>query len=376
MTTDFEHEGLLEGLDGQAREARQELLEKLTASGVELEELREATEEGRLPLLPVERLISGEECYSFHEVAELSGLAPDFLERLWRALGLAVSEIAERRFTHADLAAAKRVKAFLDAGLSEEHILEISRVMSRSMANVAATIGMVFIDTFLQPGDNERDLALRYAETSRELIPMLGPVLEHVLRVQQLALIRQAAIGSTALEAGHLPGAVQMTVCFADLVGFTKLGEVLDAVELGRVAERLEVMAADVATGPVRLIKTIGDAVMLASPDPDALLASAVRLVHAADEAGEGFPQLRAGLAFGEALERGGDWYGHPVNLASRVTGRAYPGSVLATAAVKEAATESKFRWSFAGKRKLKGVDGEVALFRVRGLDDAAQTGT
>jgi adenylate cyclase len=376
MATDFEKEGLLEGLDGPARQARQQLLETLAESGVDLDELREATEEGRLALLPVERLIGGEECYSFEELVELSGLDAGFLERMWRALGLAVSEIAERRFTDADLAAARRVKAFRGAGLSEEHILEISRVMSRSMANVAATIGTVFIDTYLQPGDNERDLALRYAEISRELIPMLGPVLEHVLRIQQLALIRQAAIDSTVLEAGHLPGWVQMTVCFADLVGFTKLGEMLDPVEIGQVAERLEVMAADVATGPVRLIKTIGDAVMLASPDADALLESAVQLVRAADEAGEGFPQLRAGVAYGDALERGGDWYGRPVNLASRVTGRAYPASVLATAAVKEAATESKFSWSFAGKRKLKGVDDDVALFRVRRVEHPAQRGS
>jgi adenylate cyclase len=372
LATDFEKEGLLAGLEGTAREARQDLLERLAESGIELDELREASEEGRLALLPVERLLGGEECYGFEEIVELSGLDADFFERMWRALGLATSDIAERRFTDADLAAANRVKAFRDAGVSEEHILEISRVLSRSMANVAATIGAAFIDTFLQPGDNERDLAIRYAESSRELIPLLGPVLEHVLRMQQLTLIRQVAIDASALEAGHLPGATEMAVCFADLVGFTKLGEMLDPVELGRVAERLEEMAGDVATGPVRLIKTIGDAVMLASQDVDALLAAALALVSAADAAGEGFPPLRAGLAFGEALERGGDWYGRPVNLASRITGRAYPGSVLAAQSVKEAATEDKFRWSFAGKRKLKGVDGEVALFRVREPDDGS----
>ena len=83
MATDFEREGLLEGLDGPAREARQELLERLADSGMELEELREATQEGRLALLPVERLIGGEERYSVAEVAELSGLEPRFLERMW-----------------------------------------------------------------------------------------------------------------------------------------------------------------------------------------------------------------------------------------------------------------------------------------------------
>ena len=368
MATDFESAGLLEGLDGPAREARRDLLEQLASAGVELDELREATEEGRLPLLPVERLIGGEDRHSFQDIVERSGLDSAFLARFWRALGLPVPDATERCFSDADLDAADRVRTFLEAGLSEESILEIARVMSRAMANVAATIGSVFIDTFLRPGDNERDLAVRYAETSRELIPMLAPVLEHVLRVQQLGLIRQAAIDASTLEAGRLPGATDMGICFADLVGFTKLGEILDAMQLGRVAERLEELADEVATGPVRLIKTIGDEVMLASPDMDALLHAALRLVRAADEAGEGFPPLRAGLARGEALERGGDWYGHPVNLASRITGVAYPGSVLVSESVKEAAGD-EYRWSFAGKRRLKGMKEEVALFRAREAD-------
>ena len=365
MRTDFESQGLLEGLDGDAREARRELLQQLSEAGVGLDELRAATREGRLPLLPVERLLNEEGRHTFEEIVEDTGLDPTFLRRFWRAMGLAVPETAQRCYGDAELEAARRVKVFLDAGIGEESILEIARVLSRAMANVAATIGSVFIDTFLRPGDNERDLALRYAETSRELIPMLGPVLDHVLRIQQLGLIRQAAIDASTLEAGRLPGAVPMGICFADLVGFTKLGEILDAVELGRVAERLEEMADEVSTGPVRLIKTIGDEVMLASADVDALLSAALRLVEAAEEEGEGFPPLRAGAAFGEALERAGDWYGRPVNLASRITGIARPGSVLVSQSVKEAA-EGDYRFSFAGKRKLKGIKEEEALFRAR----------
>ena len=365
MAIDFENEGLLEGLEGTTREARRELLEQLANDGVGLEELREATEEGRLPLLPVERLIGGDERYSLEQIVELSGLAAPFLERLWRALGLAMPDAGEQRFTEADLDAARRVKAFRDAGLSEESILEIGRVMSRAMANVAATIGNVFIDTYLQPGDNERDLALRYAAASKELVPMLGPVLEHVLQVQQVGLIRQAAVDASSLESGHLPGAVEMSICFADLVGFTKLGENLDAIELGRVAERLEELAGEVADGPVRLVKTIGDEVMLASRDNDALLDSALALVESADEEDEGFPPLRAGMARGDVLGRGGDWYGRPVNLASRITDIARPGSVLADGAVKEAAS-GDLSWSFAGKRRLKGLDAEAVLFRAR----------
>src|SRR5206468_12336270 len=55
VTTDFEAEGLLEGLTGEAREARCSLLEELEAAGVPLDELRSAVADGRLALLPLER---------------------------------------------------------------------------------------------------------------------------------------------------------------------------------------------------------------------------------------------------------------------------------------------------------------------------------
>lgn len=369
MTIDFEAEGLLEGLDEQARKARLELLEKLADDGVPLEELRTATEEGRLALVPVEHVLGGgTERYSAEEIGELTGLDQPFLDRVWRGLGMALAEPTEKVFHEADLEAARRVKAFREAGLPEEGIIEISRTIARSMASVAATIASVFSDAYMRAGDDEQSLALRYAEASRELTPMLGPVLEHILNVQQLSLVRQAAVDAAMLEAGRMPGGEEMTFFFADLVGFTRLGEAVAAEELGAVAQRLEEMAMEVAEPPVRLIKTIGDAVMLGSRDNDALLEAALRLAETAEREAEQFPHLRVGLARGEAIGRAGDWFGRPVNLASRITGVARPGSVLATKDVKEAAA-GDYRWSFAGARRLKGVDGEVRLYRVRGSE-------
>ena len=56
---DFESEGLLEGVEGRAREARLKLLRELADQGVPLDELRVAVEERRLAVLPVERILSG-----------------------------------------------------------------------------------------------------------------------------------------------------------------------------------------------------------------------------------------------------------------------------------------------------------------------------
>lgn len=283
-----------------------------------LAELREATEEGRLALLPVERVIGGGDGrYTLAQVAARSGLDAGFLVRLWRALGVVLPEEDEPALSDADLDAATRVNAFREAGLSEDDILEISRVMSRAMARVAATIGEVFTETYLRAGDNERDLALRYARMSRRLLPMLGPVLEHNLGIQQVALIRQAAVDTSSLASGRLPGAEEVCVCFADLVGFTKLGESVEATELGRVVERLEELAEETAARDVRLIKTIGDEVMLASQDVDALLGSALRLV--------GPPTRRArGIPGSGRVWRSGRRSGEPVTgMGARSTWRA-----------------------------------------------------
>jgi adenylate cyclase len=87
---------------------------------------------------------------------------------------------------------------------------------------------------------------------------------------------------------------------------------------------------------------------------------SLLEAVEAAD-----LPSLRAGVAWGSAEQRAGDFYGHAVNLASRVTGVARPGSVLCTEEVRDAAP-AEFDWSFARRHRLKGMSETFALYRAR----------
>ena len=157
---DFEPEGLLEGLSGKAREARLALLRELADQGVSLEELKRAVEENRLVLLPVERVFDeGADRYTAAEVAEASGLGPHFLGRLLQALGAPIPEDDERVYADMDLEAAKRAKMFLEAGLPEEGVLETSRLIGISMANLAdANVDLVG-DVFTEPGVDERELA-------------------------------------------------------------------------------------------------------------------------------------------------------------------------------------------------------------------------
>jgi adenylate cyclase len=371
MSIDFEKEGLLDGVEGdEARRARIELLEKLEEDGVELEELKQAAEEGRLVLMPVERVLAGEgKRYSQKEIADQSDVDLALLKRIWRALGMAQPPEDRKIFTEDDLNAAKASKEFLDAGIPEDELLQLSRTMSQSMSNIAAAVGGAFAEALIQEGDTEAELALRYADATKELVPKLEETVRHVLRIQLRERARSAVITSAELSSGKLTGSQQLAVGFADLVDFTKLGERIASEDLGDVAGRLEEMAGEVAQAPVRLVKTIGDAAMLASERPAALVEAALDLVDAAEEAGRDFPSMHAGLAFGEVLPRGGDYYGHPVNLASRITDFSLPGSVVVSQELYEALQEdddADYDWTRIGKRKLKGIKGQSELYRVR----------
>ena len=129
------------------------------------------------------------------------------------------------------------------------------------------------------------------------------------------------------------------------------------------LASRLASTTRDVVADPVHFVKTIGDAVMLVSPDAASLLRAVLELMQAAVTAD--LPPLRAGVAYGLAVTRAGDWYGSPVNLASRVTGAAPPGAVLVAESAREAIGDvPELAWSVGESRHLRGVRGEVRLFR------------
>jgi adenylate cyclase len=362
---DFAAEGLLDGLEGDDRATRLELLEQLSADGISLDELRAATRDGRLLFVGAERMISGIPRYSTRQVSERAGVSPEFVMALRRANGLPVPDIDAVVCSEADVDGALLARRFLEAGVSEEQQLAVVRVLGRGLAQAAEVMRATVLELALEPGASEAQLARRIAAQVEGFMPLIGPMLEQMARLHLRHMVRTEAISAAERADGMLPGAREVTVAFADLVGFTRLGEEVDAGELGRVAQRLVGLTVEHLRGQVRLVKTIGDAAMLVSPDAPTLLEVALDLVDAADAEGEDFPQLRIGVASGAALSRAGDWYGRPVNIASRITTIARPGSVLATRAVRDASGNG-YRWSSAGARSLKGVDDPVRLYRVR----------
>ncbi|MGI8460504.1 MAG: adenylate cyclase regulatory domain-containing protein [Solirubrobacterales bacterium] len=365
---DFEAEGLLEGIDDDAREGRVRLLEELADDGVPLEELKAAVEEDRLAMLPVERFYDPPgERYTFAEIADKTGVPERILQRHQRALGMRVPGSDERVLSESDVEMAEMIRKFREAGLPEDGMLEVTRVIGLAMSQIARATSQLTARTVLADAHDERDVAMRFAAAARALTPLANEIHAHAFRLHQLEVLRSEVVGSAEIASGRLAGAQDFTVCFADLVGFTSLGEQLEPDEFGAVTDRLGELAADIAEPPVRLVKLIGDAAMLVSRDTEPLVNAALRLLDAVEE-GEDLPGIRVGVARGSALARGGDLYGRAVNLASRLTAIARPGRVLCDEQAKNE-TEDDFDWSFAGARRIKGIDGSVRLFRARPLE-------
>ncbi len=362
---DFAAAGLLNGLEGAEREGRLALLEELAAQGVPLEELRRNVESGRLVFLLADRVIGGPARFTAEEVAQRSGVSLEFLLASRRAMGLPIPEPGEVAFTEQDVEASRRSLVAAEAGVSEEDLLELLRVLSRGLSQAAETKRALPLKLVLHAGIGERELATHYGEAVARLYPLVDPLLSHILASQLRHATEAEIVGAAERDGGRLPGSRRVAIGFADLIGFTKLGEEVTPDELGRLATRLEAIALEVAAPPVRLVKTIGDAAMLASPEPEPLLEAALALIDGAEAEGGDFPQLRAGAALGQALAKAGDWFGQPVNLASRITSVARPSSLLVDSSLYEAVGGS-YRASFAGERRLKGIREPVALFRMR----------
>jgi adenylate cyclase len=353
---------LLAGAETETeRRARRRLLRELLDEGVPREDLLDAVESDRLSLLLTDLTLRGSRSFSDATLERRTGLTRAQLDDFRRAAGLSPTQ----EITNADLVAATALTQLLDAGISAEDIVEVSRVGGQGVSSIARAITRVASHVLVHAGDTELDVSRRYAQAAEVFFPLVTALGVYHFRGHLREALRQEAVGRAERETGGVRGAREVSVAFADLVGFTRLGNRVHADEIGRVAGRLVTLSYELAMPPVTIVKTIGDAVMLVSPEPGPLVDFLLRLVDAVDAEGEDFPQLRAGVACGLAVEVGADWYGHTVNLASRLTASARPGCVVGTPEIR-AATQDRFRWSHALPRHLRGVRGAVLTARVR----------
>ncbi|MHB8532153.1 MAG: adenylate cyclase regulatory domain-containing protein, partial [Solirubrobacteraceae bacterium] len=289
---DFEAEGLLDGLEGSRRAERLILLGELAAEGVPVSELRRSTAMGTIMYLPADRVIGSSARYTAAQVAEMTGIDEQFLARVRRATGLPIPEGEEPVYSDRELESTRQIHIARAAGIGDEELLDLVRVLGRGLAQAAELLRAVPLKLVLQPGMSEPELAQSYARAAEQLYPLVDPLVSNVLALHMRHATQSTVVSELERSWGQLPGSREITIAFADLVGFTRLGEEVPPDELGRLAVRLEALATEVAEPPVRLVKTIGDAAMLASPQPGPLLDATLALVAAADAEGEAFPQL------------------------------------------------------------------------------------
>jgi adenylate cyclase len=353
--------------------AQARVVARLRERGHSLDELRHAVREGRLAFGYVEDLLPEPgRTHTPGEVAARTGLAEALIERLMALLGTPTA--LERRLTDRDAIAVEDMASVLDSGFPLVALLQLVRVYAQSIRKIAeAEVRLFHIyvhEPLIRDGVPALEMAEQMEGLARGLLPRTSPLMEYIHNRYLRFYIEQDVIGHMEAELGGARqlGRIQMTFCFVDLTGFTRFTEeegdeeALDLVE--RFVETVE------ATLPAEavIVKTIGDEVMIVSPDPITLTEWASGFLTLFAER----PRPRVGLHWGRAVYRDGDYFGGDVNLAHRIVNRALGGEVLVTAAVADAIGPSGYlRFDPIGEVELPGFPAPVELFVARARPSA-----
>ncbi|HEX6167938.1 MAG TPA: adenylate/guanylate cyclase domain-containing protein [Acidimicrobiales bacterium] len=331
-------------------------------------ELAEAEREGTLPLLAVERLMVPEVAtHDLATVCERTGLDADQVVHLWRTLGYPVPRPDEVAFTDADVDILAEIGHLLAGDVaSTDLVLQMSRVIGSSMARIASSqVDAISARVAGSPRAAARAIGAeltdeRIVVSAAALLPIVPRVLAASWRRHLQAAIRRRL---TIVEAGqgHLG-----VVGFADLVGFTALSQQVGDDELAAIVDQFEQLAFDVVTAQGgRVVKMIGDEVMFTVDSAEAAAEIGLALAEGTRGADE-LSDLRVGLAAGPLLEREGDLYGPVVNLASRITSIAFPGTIVVSASMRDQLEgREEYRLRSMRARYLKDI-GRVPLWVLR----------
>jgi adenylate cyclase len=299
---------------------------------------------------------------SAREIADLCGMNVDDVLRASRLLGMLVPDADTRAYDEFSCQAFQTLQLASAFGLPPATVDEMLVVLGRHMSKLAADLEIVVGNALGRPGDTEYELAHRYADTARVLAPAAAPLVAGAFTAHLRDRMRDIFVTAEEAQYGSLHAVADVAVAFVDVVGFMSLGERVDAGELKSIATRLVDIAFAAITPGVRLVKELGDAILLLSRDAPELLRVLVAIHDAFDALPDAQP-IHSGVAYGVAYLGGADVYGAPANLASRITDLAPTGSIWADARLVEACPE--FRWTPLGRRAIKGAEDPVEVFRL-----------
>ncbi len=348
------------------------MLVGLRNRGYSMAQLKAGVEQGKLAIGFVEQTQQKDgqplRTYTYREAARELGLEIELLRRFVAAFGLpsSVSTLSET-----EMALLRHGALVLNSGLPLVASLQIARVYGQALAQIAdAEVRLVHLyvhEPLLRDGVANTEIAKTLDSLAASLMPVATPILDLLHQRYLQHFIEQDVVGHLEQEgaAEARRGELHVAIAFADLAGFTRLTEEEGDLEAVSVVERFFEQVERSLPEDSRIIKTIGDEVMVVGSDPGALLEWAVKFQDERDER----PLPRIGVHSGPAIFRDGDYYGREINRAARIVTRGAGGEVIVTSILRDAAELRDFRLQSIGSVRLKGFDQPEELFVVRRSD-------
>ena len=346
------------------------LVARLRENGYTLDEIKKAGEDGRLAFGFVEELFPRREAkYRFEDVARETGLEPALIERVWRSMGFPSWRL--EGLDEDDLEALRYMSAVLVAGFPLVAFLQVLNVYGQALRQVADAEARLFIlyvhEPLIRDGVPATQMAEELSELANELLPLTTPLMIYMHRHFLRHFVEQGLIATVESELegeeDEMLGELTVAIAFVDLVGFVSFTEEQGEQEALDLLERFVVSIEDSLPASARVVKNIGDGVMIVGNDPVSLTDWAIDLQ-------QGFEQRsrpRIGIHYGRTLYRDGDYYGRNVNLAARVVARSQGGEVLVTEPVRDIVPETRALYFEAiGDVQLKGFKESTALYVAR----------
>jgi adenylate cyclase len=351
-----------------AAAAHARVVARLRDRGHSLDEIKEATKEGRLAYGLLEDLFPpGERAYTIDDAVEETGLEPELIERIWLSMGFSRNDLGA--LTEEDMQALRWVASVLAAGFPLVAFLQLTRVYGQALAQIADTETRLFHiyvhEPLMREGVPSLEMAEEMADLGRDLLPLASPIMDYIHQRYLAYFSEQDVVGHMEADvdgdAGY--GRVKVAIAFADLAGYTRYVEEEGEEEALSYIERFVDAVGDTLPEGARVVKTIGDEVMVVGQDAAAIVDWAVGFSRLyADER----PAPRIGVNAGPVLYRDGDYFGREVNVASRVVARARGSEVLVTGEVVDELRDlSHLQVDPIGQVKLKGFTEPRSLCRV-----------
>jgi adenylate cyclase len=369
--------GLVPGFDGAwtpSAQAYVRVVARLRSRGHTLEEIKRASDSGQLAIGPIENLLTSREgAHTLEDAERDSGLDGELITRIFTSMALVAPPT--EGFSDEDLQMLRYAAAVLEAGFPLPAFLQLMRVYGQVVAQIAdAEVRLIHLyvhEPLMRAGVPSVEIAEEMEGLTRAVLPFAAPFMVYLHGRLLSHFVEQDMIGHMEADFGDellQEGRVRVAIAFADLAGYARL-----TVERGDEAavSTVERFAEAVASGlppDARVIKTLGDEVMVVGSDPAALTEWAVALQASVD--GDE-PPPRIGIHYGAALYRDGDYFGREVNQAARVVARAAGGEVLVTRPVVAAADGvAGLHFERIGEVRLKGFSEATELFIASAHED------